>query len=153
MLSSDYQHFKNEFRTKFKVFSFSLVDRGSAAKINEWRKNVNYSIKLDLGGADWLRESVHNILRINLVEDFKRFYRTHSYGLIVETVRNGAGRFLKICKVQNGTLNYLFIPEEIKWQGWRNLCLCLDSFFVSKDVQPKDSLRFLVRKVSSRIEG
>ena len=153
MISSDYKHFEKEFRTSFKVFSFSLVDRGSAVKINERTKNATYSVKLDLGGANWLRESVHNILRINQVEDFRRFYRTHNYRLILECARNGAGRFLKLCKVQNGTLNYLFIPKESKWQGWRNLCCCLDSFFVNKYVQPKDRLGFSVRnqfQVSSK---
>ena len=93
MISSDYKHFEKEFRTRFKPFSFSLVDRGSAIKINEWTKNATYSIKLDLDGADWLRESVHNILRINPVGDFRRFYRSHNYRLILESARNGAGRF------------------------------------------------------------
>ena len=100
MFRSDYKHFEKEFRTKLKVFSFSLVDKGSVIKIVEWRRNVNFSFKLDLGGADWLRKSVHNILRLNPGEDFKRFYKTHTYRLILESARNRAGRFLKIFKVQ-----------------------------------------------------
>ena len=96
MLRSDFNHFEKEFRTKFKVFSFSLVDRGSVVKITERRKHVNYSIKLDLGGIDWLRQSVHNILTFNPGEDFKRFYKSHNYRLILESARNSAGRFLKI---------------------------------------------------------
>ena len=47
---------------------------------------------------------------------------------------------MKICKIQNGLLNYLFIPEEINWQGWLNFSYCLDSFFVNKMVQKKDRI-------------
>ena len=139
MFGSDYKHFEKEFKTKFKVFSFSMVDRGSVIKIVEWRKNVNYTVRLDLGGADWLRVSVHNILRLNPGEDFRQFYRTHNYRLILESARNTTGRFLKIWKVQNGTLNKLFIPEESNWIGWRNFCFCLDSFFATKTLQPLNS--------------
>ena len=91
MFKSDYKHFEKEFRTKFKVFSFSLVERGSVVRIVEWRKNNYFSIKLDLEGVDWLRKFVHNILRLNLGEDFKRFYRTHNYRLILESARNSEG--------------------------------------------------------------
>ena len=133
-----YKHFEKEFRTKHKVFYFSLVDRGSVIKITEWRKNVTFSLKLDLGGAAWVREIVCSILRQNPADEFKRFYRNHNYRLILESARNSAGRFMKICKIQNGILNYLFIPEEINWQGWRNCGCCLDSFFVIKQVQKKD---------------
>ena len=146
MFSSDYKHFEKEFKTKFKVFSFSLVDRGSVIRIVEWRRNVKYSFTLDLGGSDWLRESVHNVLRFNPEEDFKRFYRTHNYRLILESARNKAGKFLKICKVQNGTLNHLFVPEESNWLGWRNFCYCLDSFFVIKLAQPIDNLGLVKEK-------
>ena len=146
MFSSDYKHFNKEFRTKFKTFSFSLVDRGSVIRITEWRKTGHYSIKVDLGGADWNREFVHSILKINQVDEFKWFYRTHNYRLILECERNRAGRFLKICMVQNGTLNYLFIPEEINCHGWRNFCYCLDSFFVTKYDKYKERMGFLLKK-------
>ena len=146
MFRLDYKHFDKEFRTKFKVFSFSLLERGSVIRITEWRKTVNYSIKVDLGGADWIRDSVHSILKINQVDEFKRFYRTHNYRLILECERNRAGKFLKICKVQNGTLNYLFIPEEINCHGWKNFCYCLDSFFVTKYDQSKERTGFLSKK-------
>ena len=45
---------------------------------------------------------------------------------------------MKLCKIQNGTLSYLFIPEEINCQGWKKFNSCLDSFFVTKHVQRKD---------------
>ena len=137
MFRADYKHFEKEFRTKYKVFYFSLVDRGSVVKITEWRKTMTFSIKLDLRGIDWLREAVYNILRQNPEDEFKRFYRTHNYRVILETTRNRAGRFMKLCKIQNGSLNYLFIPEEINWQGWRNFAASLDSFFATKQVQKK----------------
>ena len=53
---------------------------------------------------------------------------------------------MKICKIQNGTLSYLFIPEEIKWQGWKNFCSCLDSFFAIKHVRSKESFGFSENK-------
>ena len=78
----------------------------------------------------------------NPAEDFKRLYITQNYRVILESARNSAGRFMKICKIQNETLNYLFIPKEINWQDWRNFCCCLDSFFITKYIQTKDSLGF-----------
>ena len=146
MFGPEYKHFEKEFRTKYKVFSFSLVDRGSVVRIIEWRKTVSSSIKLDFGGIAWLREAITSILRQNPAVEFKRFYRTHNYRVILESSRNNAGRFMKICKIQNGTLNYLFIPEEINCQGWKNFCCYLDSFFVTKYVQKKDGLRFSEKK-------
>ena len=141
MFRPDYKHFEKEFRTKHKVFYFSLVGRGSVIKINEWRKTVTFSFKLDLGGADWLREAISSILRQKPEAEFKRFYRTHNYRVILESARNSAGRFMKICKIQSGTLSYyLFIPKEINWQGWRNFGCCLDSFFVTKQVQKEARL-------------
>ena len=136
MFRSDYKHFEKEFRTKYKVFYCSLVDRGSVVKITEWRKTMTFSIKLDIGGVDWLREAVYNILSQNPAEEFKRFYRTHNYIVILESARNSAGRFMKICKIQIEALNYLFIPEETNWQGWRNFGACLDSF-LTKQVHKK----------------
>ena len=104
MFSSEYKHFEKEFITKFKVFSFSLVDRGSVIKITEWRKNTGFSINLDLGGAELLRDAVKSVLRQNSGEEFKRFYRNHNYSLIIQSSRNTAGRFMKVWKILNGTL-------------------------------------------------
>ena len=146
MFSSDYKHFEKEFRTKFKLFSFSLVDRGSVIRITEWRKTACFSINLDLGGAAWLRDAVKSVLRQNSGEEFKRFYRNHSYSLIIQSSRNSAGRFMKIWKILNGTLSHLFIPEEFNGQGWRNFSSCLDSFFVTKQGQRNDSFGHTVQK-------
>ena len=153
MFRSDYKHFEKEFRTKHKVFYFSLVDRGSVIKISEWRKKVSFSMKLDLGGADWIRKVVSSTLRQNSAADFKRFYRNHNYRLILESCTNSAGRFMKICKIQNGTLNYLFIPEEINGQGWKNFGCCLDSFFGTKQVQKIDRMGSTQDEMTSKGEG
>ena len=57
--------------------------------------------------------------------------------MIIESSRNNAGRFMKVSKIQNGTLSYLFILEEINCQGWIEFSRCLDSFFFAKHVQKK----------------
>ena len=82
MIRAEYKHFEKEFRTKHKVFYFSLVERGSVIKISEWRKNVTFSMELDLGGGAWIREVISNILRQNPADEFKRFYKNHNYRLI-----------------------------------------------------------------------
>ena len=135
MFNSDYKHFEKEFRTKFKLFSFSLIDRGGVIKITERRKNASFSINLDFGGAAWLSDTINSVLSQNSVEEFKRFYRNHSYRLAIESSRNSAGRFMKIWKLANGNLSYLFIPEEFKGQGWNKFSACLHSFFDTKNWQ------------------
>ena len=93
----EYKHFNKEFRTRYKLFSFSFVERASVVRITEWRKIATFSFNLDLGGAT--RDVVNSILRQNLAEEFKRFYRTHNYRVILESSRNSAERFMKICKI------------------------------------------------------
>ena len=55
--------------------------------------------------------------------------------MIFESSRNSAGRFLKICKIQNGFLSQLFVPEEANGQGWRNFSSCINSLFNNKNEQ------------------
>ena len=140
MLRMEYKHFEKEFRTKFKLFSFSLVGRGSVVRIIERRKTETFSINLDLGGAAWLSDAIKSILQQNKGEEFKRLFRAHDYRVILESSRNSAGRFMKICKIQYGTLSSLFIPEETNCQGWKKFYSSLDSFFATKKVQRKERL-------------
>ena len=95
MVRLEHKHFKKEFRTKFKLFP----------RITEWRKTTSFLINLDVGGAAWIRDAVNSVLRQEPVEELKRFYRAHNYRVIIESSRNSARRFMKICKIQNGFLS------------------------------------------------
>ena len=88
MFRMEYKHFEKGYRTKYKLFSFSLVGRGSVVRITKLKKTATFSINLDLGGAAWFSDAVNSVLRQNLVEEFKRFYRTHNYRVIIESSRN-----------------------------------------------------------------
>ncbi|PON89718.1 hypothetical protein TorRG33x02_145520 [Trema orientale] len=56
---------------------------------------------MDLGGADWLRHTVRDVLFEGREGQFRRFYRGSNYQLILEYSRNRAGNFLKVIKIQN----------------------------------------------------
>ena len=142
----EYKYFEKEFRIKFKLFSFSLVGRGSVFRITKRRKRAVFSINLDFGRAAWLNDALKCILKQNLGEEFKQFFRAHDYRVIIESSTNRAGRFLKICKIQNGILRSLFIPAEINSQGWKSFYSCLDSFFATKHVQRKHGLEITDEK-------
>ena len=42
---------------------------------------------------------------------------------------------MKICKIQNGLLSQLFIPEEANGQGWRKFSSSINRFFITKNGQ------------------
>ena len=42
---------------------------------------------------------------------------------------------MKICKIQNGLLSQLFIPEEANGQGWRKFSSNINRFFITKNGQ------------------
>ena len=145
MARPEYKHFEQEFRTKFKIFSFSLVERGSV-RITECRKTSSFSISLDLGGVAWISGVLNSVLRKEPIEEFQQFYRAHNYRVIIESSRNSAGRYIKICKIQNGFLSQLFIPVEANSQGWRNFSSSINSFFNTKNEQKEVRTGVLERK-------
>ena len=73
MVRSKYKHFNREFRTKFKLFTFSLVERGSVVKITEWRNTTSFSVNLDLGGVAWIKDVLISVMRQEPIEDFNGF--------------------------------------------------------------------------------
>ena len=145
MFSSNYKHFEKELERNSNYF-LSLLDSGSVIKITEIRKNVSFSINLDLGGAAWLSNTIISVLRQNPMEEFKHFYRNHNYILAIKSSRNSAGRFMKIWKLVNGNLSYLFILEEFKGQGWSKFSGCLHSFFDTKNWQKEIRLKIKEEK-------
>ena len=49
-----YKHFDLDFKTKFKIFIFTLDDSGRYIRIEERNRVNSYVLEVDLGGGEWL---------------------------------------------------------------------------------------------------
>ena len=67
-----YKHFDIEFKTKYKIFIFTLDESGSFIKIVERNRSNSYVVEVDLGGGDWLRRVVEEVVRMGKEGNFRR---------------------------------------------------------------------------------
>ena len=54
---SIYKHFDIDFKTKHKIFIFTLDASGRFIKIVERNRINSYELEVDLGGGEWLLKS------------------------------------------------------------------------------------------------
>lgn len=63
--------------------------------------------------------------------EFKRFYKNHSYKLIVECSKNEMGNFMRILKIQKGDIRKVIVLGESAYRGCMNLRDASIAFFTS----------------------
>ncbi|EXB42372.1 hypothetical protein L484_021964 [Morus notabilis] len=94
---------------------------GSVIEITERNINENFLLEVDLGGAALLCKAVDKVLNEGKGNDSRRFYRGHSYRMIVECSRNKGGDFMKISKIQNRIIRNVTVLGEYAYKGWYKL--------------------------------
>ena len=124
-----YKHFDLACKTKHKIFIFNLDGTGRFIGIEERNRVHCYKVEVDLGGGDWLRRTVEEVLRLGKEGNFKRFYKGSNYQLVVDSNKNKADCFLRVLKIQNGVTTKVIIPTEYAFKGWEKFGECLQSFF------------------------
>ena len=112
-----YKHFDLDFKTKHKIFIFSLDESGSFIKITERNRANNFAVEVDLGGGDWLSRITDEAVRVGKEGNFMRFFRGRNYQLVVDSRKNKAGCFLRVMKIQNGETRNVIIPAEYEFRG------------------------------------
>ena len=71
-------------------------------------------------------------LRLGRNGKFRRTFRGSNYQLLVECSKNNAGWFLKVMKIQNGTIRNIVVPAEHECSGWVKFKECLKSLFLTR---------------------
>ena len=132
-----YKHFDLDFKTKYKVFIFTLDDTGSFIRIEERNRVNSYVLEVDLGGGEWLSRIAEEAVRVGKEGNFRRFFRGRNYQLVVDSNKNKGGCFLRVLKIENGETRKVLIPAEYAFRGWVKFGECLKSFY-SKGNSQKD---------------
>lgn len=68
-----YKHLSQDFITKHKIFIFKVIEAGSVARITERNRVQDFTIRLDLGGAYWLRTTIGEALETRSNGGFRSF--------------------------------------------------------------------------------
>ena len=97
-----YKHFDLDFKTKHKIFSFTLDESGRFIIIVERNRVNKYAVEVDLGGGHWLCRIIDEALRVGKEGNFRRSFKGGNYQLVVDSSKNRARCFLKMMKIQNG---------------------------------------------------
>ena len=95
-----YEHFDIEFKTKHKIFIFTLDESSSFIRIVERNRINSYVVEVDLGGGAWLRRVIEEALGLGKEGNFRRIFRGRDYQLVVDSSMNKAGCFLRALKIQ-----------------------------------------------------
>ena len=140
-----YKHFDIEFKTKHKIFIFTLDESGSFIRIVERNRSNSYVVEVDLGGGAWLCKVAEEALGKGKEGNFKRVFRGRDYQLVVDSSKNKAGCFLRVLKIHNGSTRNVIIPAEFEYRGWEKFGECLQSFF-SKNISNMGGLNSTKQK-------
>ena len=114
------KHFDVDFKTKHKIFIFTLEESGSFIRIVKRNRINSHDVEVNLGGGDWLRRVVEEALRTGKEGNFRRIFRGRNYQLVVDSSKNKAGCFLRVLKIQNGATRKVIIPAEYAFRGWES---------------------------------
>ncbi|EXC31018.1 ADP-ribosylation factor GTPase-activating protein AGD7 [Morus notabilis] len=77
---------------------------GSVARITERNRVQDFTIRLDLGGAYWLRTTTGEALETRSNGGFRRFSVGSKYRLLLQCNKIKAGSVMKLMMIQNGDL-------------------------------------------------
>ena len=130
---------KYTFHTRSKSFSFSLNEYGSYVSIHETHKGRLFTMSLEVEGCKWLTSQLTQIMETHQVENVLRTFRNDKYRLTLTSEVNKDGEFLRLMKVENGSVKSLRIPKEKDGYGWSNFYVFIKKFF-NLDNQQGDNL-------------
>ena len=100
------------FSTRFKCFSFNINDYGTRVIIRESCAGRTFTISIDVEGCYWLASQLSQIMGNRQDEEVFRTFRKGNYRLSITRGGNKAGEFLKLMKVENGTVKTSVIQRK-----------------------------------------
>ena len=122
-----YKHLDREFRTEHKLFLLTVERGGKSVKIVERNRVKDFILSFELGGANWLCDTILEAVDFQGKNGFLRKFRGSSYVLLAMIDTNRRGRFFRLEKLQEGKLSSIVVPNGIKSSGWRDLRNCMMS--------------------------
>ena len=125
MSTALYNHLNREFRTEHKVFLLSVERGGQSVKIVERNRVKDFNLSFELGGANWLCDTILEAVEAKRKVGFFRKFRGSSYVLLAIVDTNKRGSFFRLDKVHEGKMSSIIVPNGIESRGWRDLRNCL----------------------------
>ena len=136
------------FCTRFKSFSFNLNCYGTHVIIRESCSRRTFTISIDAEGCYWLASQLLQIMGNRQDGEVFRTFRKGNYRLTITKGGNKAGEFLKLMKVENGTVKSLMIPKERNGAGWSNFYVYINGFFKCEKLKMINAEKIRVARVS-----
>ena len=86
-----------------------MSNDGGSIIISERTRFASFEVRVDVDAAEWMLETLNEVLVRGTVAQFVRKYRGHSSVLIAERYGNQKGVFLKFAQIRNGGVRNIIV--------------------------------------------